>query len=54
MMPSEWAANRLSEHIEEASCVPHFHPCSCHSEWRRSIFDLARDVERRQCRAEAQ
>ena len=39
MMPSEWAANRLSEHIEEASCVPHFDPCSCHSEWRRSIFD---------------
>ena len=53
MMPSEWAANRLSEHIEEASCVRHFHPCSRHSEWRKSIFDLARAVERRQYRAEA-
>ena len=51
MMPSEWAANRLSEHIEETSCVLHFHPCSCHSEWRRSIFDPARVVERRQYRA---
>jgi hypothetical protein len=41
-----------SENIEEASCVPHIHPCSCHSEWRRRISDLARAVERGQCRAE--
>jgi hypothetical protein len=53
MMPNEWAANRLSEHIEEASNVPHFHPCGCHGEWRRSIFDPARAVERRQYCAEA-
>jgi hypothetical protein len=42
MVPSEWAANRPSEHIEGVSYVPHFHPCSCRSEWRRSIFDPAR------------
>jgi hypothetical protein len=51
MVPSERAANRPSEHIEGVSYVPHFHPCSCRSEWRRSIFDppacsLSQDVSR--------